>query len=150
MDQTFEEIRKLAEEGLTGCQIELGNGYLMGATVGGRKLPKDYAEARRWLEPAHEKGASTATFILGTMYEDGKGVAADVMKAIQLYENAEAQGAYLPCVRLARLYAHGKGVPPSPGLAVKWYQKVLSFDGQVDDQGEMDEARLFLRRHKVP
>ena len=150
MDQTFDEIRQLAEEGLTACQIELGNGYLTGATVGDRKLPQDYAEARRWLEPAHENGASTATFILGIMYEEGKGVPVDVRKAIEYYESAVAQGAYLPCVRLARLYARGKGVPLSPERAGEWYKKVLTFDGQVDDQGEMDEARAFLRRHKAP
>src|ERR1700761_6591298 len=109
MDQTFDEIHRLASKGFTACQIELGNGYLMGATVGGRTLPQDYAEARRWLEPAHEKGASTATFILGTMYEEGKGVSVNIRKAIEYYESAVARGAYLPCVRLARLYADSKG-----------------------------------------
>src|SRR6267378_8002903 len=104
MDQTFDEIRQLAEQGLTACQIELGNGYLTGASVGGRKVPRDFAEAKRWLEPAHKKGASTATFILGTMYEEGKGVPVDVRKATKYYESAAAQGAYLRCVRLARLY----------------------------------------------
>jgi localization factor PodJL len=144
MDQTFDEIRQLAEQGLTGCQIELGNGYLTGATVGGRKLPQDFAEAKRWLEPAHGKGASTATFILGTMYEEGKGVPVDLARAIEYYESAAAQGAYLPCVRLARIYARGNRL--SPERAAEWYRKVLTFDGQVDDQGEMDEARNFLQR----
>jgi uncharacterized protein len=144
MDQTFEEIRQLAEEGITGCQIELGNGYLIGATVGGRKLVKDYAEARKWLEPAHKKGASTATFILGTMYEEGKGYLADVGKAIEYYENAVEGGAYLPCVRLARIYAGGIGIPASLEQAAHWYRKVLSFEGHVDDRGEMAEARKFL------
>jgi TPR repeat protein len=145
MDQEFDEILQLAKEGLTACQIELGNGYLTGATVGDRKLPQDYAEARRWLEPAHEKGATTATFILGTMYEEGKGVPVNVAKAIEYYETAVTQGAYLPCVKLARIYAQGKGVLPSPERAAEWYKKVLAFDGQVDDQGEMDEARAFLK-----
>jgi TPR repeat protein len=150
MDQTFEEIQQLAQQGLTGCQIELGNGYLMGAIVGGRKLPQDYAEAKRWLEPAHEKGASTATFILGTMYEEGKGVPVDNSKAIALYEKAAAQGGYLPCVSLARLYARGKSSANSIQRAAEWYRKVLTFDGQVDDQGEMAEARGFLQRHNSP
>jgi TPR repeat protein len=150
MDQNFDEIRQLADEGLTACQIELGNGYLTGATVGDRQLPQDYAEAKRWLEPAHKKGATTATFILGTMYEEGKGIPVDVKKAAEYYESAAAHGAYLPCVRLARLYANGKGAPPSVERAAQWYQKVLTFDGQVDDQGEMDEARVFLQRHKAP
>jgi TPR repeat protein len=147
-DQTFDEILELAEQGITACQIELGNSYLVGASVGGRKLTQDFAEAMRWLEPAHEKGASTATFILGTMYEEGKGVPVDVGKAIEYYETAAGQGAYLPCVRLARIYAQGESVAPSQDLAAKWYQKVLSFDGEVEDEGEMDEARAFLQRRK--
>jgi len=88
MDQTFDEIRKLAEQGLTACQIELGNCYLTGTNVGDRKLPQDYAEARRWLGTAHKKGASTATFMLGTMYEEGKGLPVDVKKAIKYYKTA--------------------------------------------------------------
>ncbi|HEY6922654.1 MAG TPA: tetratricopeptide repeat protein [Steroidobacteraceae bacterium] len=144
-DQTFAKIMELAEQGVTACQIELGNGYLVGASVAGRKLTQDFAEAMRLLEPAHKKGASTATFILGTMYEEGKGTPVDVAKAIEYYEIAASQGAYLPCVRLARIYA-GKGIGSSQDLAARWYQKVLSFDGEVEDEGEMDEARAFLQR----
>jgi TPR repeat protein len=150
MSQKFDEIWRRAEQGSTAFQIELGNGYLVGATVGGRKLPQDYAEARRWLEPAHEKGASTATVILGTMYEEGKGGPVDVAKAIEYYEIAVAQGAYLPCVRLARIYAQSRGVLHSPEGAAEWYKKVLTFDGQVDDEGEMGEARMFLQNYKAP
>ena len=51
---------------------------------------------------------------------------------------------------LARFYAHGKGASLSLGHAAEWYEKVLTFDGQVDDQGEMDEARTFLQRHRAP
>jgi|SRR6185312_17242249 len=148
MGQTFDEIRLLAEQGVTACHIELGNSYLVGASVGGRRLRQDFSEAIRWLEPAHKKGASTATFILGTMYEEGKGVPVDVRKAIEYFETAADQGAYLPCVRLARIYAHGKAYAPSPDLAAEWYQRVLSFDGEVEDDGEMDEARAFLQRRK--
>lgn len=146
-EQTFAEILELAEQGVTACQIELGNGYLVGASVAGRKLTQDFAEAMRWLEPAHRKGASTATFILGTMYEEGKGTPVDGGKAIEYYEAAASQGGYLPCVRLARIYA-GKGAASSQDLAARWYQKVLTFDGEVEDQGEMDEARAFLQRRK--
>ena len=98
----------------------------------------------RWLKRAHEQGAFTATYLLGTMYEDAKGVPADVREAIKLYEMAIDRGAYLPCINLARIYAHGKGVPRSKELAEKWYRKILSFEGEIDDEGEMQEARAFL------
>lgn len=141
----MEELAAQAEKGLTPCQIELANCYLVGRDVNGNALPQDYFKAKHWLERAHEKGAFTATVMLGTVYEEGKGVSVDIPKAIELYELAVQRDAYLPCLYLARIYAVGKGVEQSQQLAAEWYQKVLFFEGKVDDQGEMDEAREFLR-----
>ncbi len=143
--EKIEELKAKAEKGLTPHQIELGHSYLTGLDYDGEEFPQDFSEAKRWLERAHERGAFTATVLLGTMYEEGKGMPVNIPKAIELYELAAQRGAFLPCVYLARIYAHGKGVAQSPQLAAKWYQKVLSFEGEVDDQGEMDEAREFLR-----
>jgi TPR repeat protein len=144
MYQTFEEIRRLAEQGLTGCQIEVGNSYLTGRDPNGDPCDVNFELAKQWLERAHKKGASTATFILGTVYEDGKGVPADIGKAIELYVSAADRGAYLPCLHLARIYANGKGVPRSPSIAAEWYRRVLAVESEVDDSGAMIEARHFL------
>ena len=146
MEDSFEEIQSNARAGLTACQIELGNAYLTGGSIGGKTLPQDFAQARDWLERAHDRGASTATYMLGTIYEEGLGVAPDVRKAIAMYESAAAEGGFLPCLHLARIYAHGTGVPVSLETASKWYERVLSFEGEVDDEGEMKEARAFLGR----
>jgi TPR repeat protein len=143
--QTFDEIRRLAEQGLTACQIELGNSYLTGRDPNGNPCEINFELAKEWLERAHEKGASTATFILGTMYEDGLGVQSDVERAIELYVAAADRGAYLPCLHLARIYANGKGVPPSRSAAADWYRRVLAVESEVDAPGEMAEAREFLR-----
>lgn len=142
--QALDELKAKAEKGLTPHQIELGHSYLTGVDYGGNKFTQDFTEAKYWLEKAHDKGAFTATVLLGTMYEEGKGIPADIPKAISLYEVAAQKDAFLPCVYLARIYAHGKGVPQSNDKAVEWYQKVLSFEGSVDEQGEMEEARKFL------
>jgi TPR repeat protein len=139
-----EELKAQAEKGLTPYQIELGHSYLTGVDYDGNAFPQDFSEAKLWLERAHEKGAFTATVILGTMYEEGRGIPVNIPKAIELYKLAVEQGAYLPCVYLARIYSQGKGVEQSPQQAAEWYQKVLSFEGEVDDEGEMDEARKFL------
>ena len=144
MYQTFEEIRRLAEQGSTGCQIELGNSYLTGRDPNGDPCDVNFELAKQWLERAHEKGASTATFILGTLYEDGKGVPADIGKAIELYVSAADRGAYLPCLHLARIYANGKTVLRSPSIAAEWYRRVLAVESEVDDSGAMIEARHFL------
>jgi TPR repeat protein len=148
MSQSFEEIIRLAEQGMTACQIEVGNSYLTGRDPNGNACATDPREGRKWIERAHEKGASTATYILGTIYEDGSGVAVDVAKAIAFYTQAAERGSFLSCVRLARIYAAGKGVSPSPILAKEWYGRVLAAEGEVDDDGEMAEARAYLARTK--
>lgn len=139
-----EELISRAEKGLTPCQIELGHSYLTGIDYDGNAFPKDFSKAKYWLQRAHERGAFTATVMLGTMYEEGQGMPRNISKAIEMYELAAERDAYLPCVYLARIYALGKGIEKSPNLASKWYQKVLSFEGQVDDEGGIEEAREFL------
>lgn len=150
MGSEFDEILRRAEEGSTACQIQLGQSYLTGRDFDGNEFTQDYSEAIRWLERAHTQGAYTATYILGTMYEEGKGVQIDLKKAVELYELAVLRGAYLPCLNLARIYTSGKGVPPSRKIASEWYRKVLSFEGEVDDEEGLDEARRYLGISKRP
>jgi len=147
MSTRHEELLAKASRGLTPAQIELGHSYLTGKGLDGNPFPQDFAEAKRWFESAHERGAFTATVLLGSLYEEGKGVAINMQKAIELYEAAAQRGAYLPCLYLARIYAQGKGVPVSPEKAVAWYERVLADEGAVDDQGEMTEAREYVRAH---
>jgi TPR repeat protein len=144
MEETFSEIVDRARGGSAACQIQVGHAYLAGEQLGDRQLPQDYDEARKWLELAHEQDSFTATYLLGTMHEEGRGVPADVSKAISLYEKAASRGAFLACVRLARIHADGKGVSASRDVASHWYRRVLSFEGKIDDQGEMQEARSYL------
>lgn len=148
MTSRHEELLAKAARGLTPAQIELGHSCLTGK-LDGQPFPQDFVEARRWFESAHERGAFTATVLLGSMYEEGKGVAVDVPKAVELYEMAAKRGAYLPCLYLARIFAHGRGVPVSPEKAVAWYRKVLANEGSVDDMGEMAEARGYLEGHSA-
>jgi TPR repeat protein len=147
MSKRLEELRAKAVRGLTPAQIELAQSYLVGKDFDGNAFAQDFDQARYWLECAHERGASTATVLLGRLYEEGKGVAADVHKAIEYYELADQHGAYLPSLYLARIYARGKGIPVSERLAVIWYSKVLGHEGRVEDNGEMKEAREYIQSH---
>lgn len=147
MSTRHEELLAKALRGLTPAQIELGHSYLTGKGPDGNPFPQDFGEAKRWFESAHERGAYTATVLLGSLYEEGKGVAVDMLKAIGLYEVAAQRGAYLPCLYLARIHAQGKGVPVSSEKAIAWYEKVLASEGTVDDQGEMTEAREYVKTH---
>jgi TPR repeat protein len=113
----------------------------MGRDSDGNEFPQDFIKAKFWFERAHEQGAFTATVILGTMHEEGKGMPVDIRKAIELYELAARRGAYLPCLYLARIFAQGKGIEKSPQLAAEWYQEVLAFE---DNSEDISEAREFL------
>jgi TPR repeat protein len=144
MDTWLAEAMKLADSGMTPYQIQLGNSYLTGFDPEGNEFPRDYAEARKWLEKAHANGAFTATYILGTMYEEGKGVEPDVGKAVEFYKAAAARGGFYPCVHLARIFSRGEHVSSSSELAAEWYEKVLSFESEVDDTEAIDEARRYL------
>lgn len=109
MTDSTQKALELAEKGRTAYQIQLGQSYLTGRDFDGNDFPQDYSEAMRWLKRANDQGAFTATYLLGTMYEEGKGVPVDVPAAIELYEQSVERGAYLPCVNLARIYAQGTG-----------------------------------------
>lgn len=149
MTSRHEELLAKATRGLTSAQIELGHSCLTGK-LDGQPFPQDFGEARRWFESAHERGAFTATVLLGSMYEEGKGVAVNALKAIELYETAAKRGAYFPCLYLARIFAHGKGVPASQEKAIAWYRKVLAYEGGVDDTAGMAEAREYLGLSRDP
>lgn len=145
MSKKFEALRAKAINGSTPAQIELGHWYLTGKTFDGNRFLQDFDQARYWFERAHERGSSTATVLLGVMCEEGKGGDADVSCAIKYYEAAAKRDAYLPCLYLARIYALGKGVPVSEEQAKIWYERVLSYEGQVEGGEEMEEARKYLR-----
>jgi len=142
--EKISDLISKAEKGLTSYQIELGDSYLNGIGYDGKAFPQDFSKAKYWLEKAHERGAFTATVILGTMYENGNGVDKDTLKAIKLYEHAASQGAYLPCLYLARIYSKGIDIPLSVKKATKWYKQVLLFEGEIESEVEMGEARQFL------
>lgn len=140
----IDSLHEKASRGLPSAQIELGHNYLTGMDSKGREFTRDYKQAMRWLEAAHNQGASTATFLLGTMYESGKGVERNVGEAIRLYEIAANAGAYLPCLYLARLYAAEPSSANATEKAIAWYRRTLDFEGEVEGDDEMEEARKYL------
>ena len=143
----IEKLKEKAIKGSTPSQIQLGHSYLTGIGYDGADFPQDYSEARRWLELAHEKGAYTATLLLGSIYEKGSEVPIDVNKAISLYEDAAEQGSFLACIYLARIYAAGKGVTQSKRLASEWYKKALALEEEIDLLEEINEAQNYLEKN---
>jgi hypothetical protein len=81
---------RLLESALKGdpeAQFELGKNYETGR-IG---LPKDIVQAEHWYRAAAEQGDPYAGASLGILYQFGKGVTADPVKALMWYEIAIAR-----------------------------------------------------------
>ena len=70
----------------------------------------DYATALRELRPLAEQDAA-AQFLLGLMYDEGRGVSQDYAEAAKWYRFAAEQGDADGQNLLGAAYANGKGVP---------------------------------------
>ena len=81
------EVYARAREGDAEAQWTLGTIY-----AGGDGMPRDYAEAARWLLPAAEQGHAAARVLLGWMYRKGEGVPKDDALALMWWELAAGQG----------------------------------------------------------
>jgi hypothetical protein len=101
------------------AQYQLGNDYYYG--VGGRS--QDYQQAMDSYQKASDQGDSKAQYMLGTLYEAGKGVAKDYAKAREWYQKAADQGDVLAQYRLGYFYQSGLGGPQDYYQAKVWYQK---------------------------
>jgi len=75
-------------------QYEMGNNYYRGV---------DYLHAAYWYRKAADQGHSGAQYILGTLYDDGKGVAKDSVQAKFWYQKAASQGHELAATALGRI-----------------------------------------------
>ena len=73
---TFDELRKLAEQGDADAQWEIGSRYRNGDGV-----PQNDAQAVKWFQRAAEQGHVSSQRALGGSYWSGRGVPQDLSKA---------------------------------------------------------------------
>lgn len=112
----------------------------------GDGIPRDYARARRWLEPAAAGGDHSARNNLGFMAERGLGMPQDLHQARDHYLAAlfgapEARG------NLESLYERDLGVPADPAQAAEWHRPA-AVAGIAAAQLRL--GRLYLRGAGVP
>ena len=97
----------------------------------------DYAKALRLTRPLAARENSQAMYLLGVMYEQGKGVERDDATAVKWYaaaarkaSNASAQ------YNLARMYLDGRGVRKNEAKAREWLQVAAA-------QGHAESIKLL-------
>lgn len=83
-----------------------------------------FAEVKPLLEFYAEKQVSSAQYILGYMYDYGRGVKEDKAEAAKWYRKAAEQGYAEAQYRLGNMYRGGHVVKMNKAETVKWYRKV--------------------------
>ena len=83
----------------------------------------DYAAALREWRPLAEQGDTDAQFLLGAMYDEGKGVSKDDEEAVKWFRKAADQGDADAQFNLGNMHYDGRGVRRNHAEAVRWYRK---------------------------
>lgn len=149
-DWDLDKIIKEADQGDAYAQYNLANGYFNGYWG----IEQNYKKAVELYKKAAEQGHPLATFKLGEIYANGKGVQKDHIEAAEWYKKAakiyikEAeQGDVYSQVQLGDMYYKGLGLSRDYSEALKWYSKA-SKQGYADGQGRI--GRMYLDGNGVP
>ena len=87
------------------------------------------AEARCWYKLAAEAGHADAMVRLAAIYETGRGVAPDPVKAIEWCEKAARSKNKQAMFNIASIYETGRaGVPADSATALMWYARAAGDD----------------------
>jgi TPR repeat protein len=82
----------------------------------------DFDNAMSELKPLAAKGDPDAEFLLGMLYDSGKGVARNQATAASWYRKAAEQKHLFAQVYLGALYYSGQGVKQNYGEAARWFR----------------------------
>jgi len=112
-------------------------------------VTQNYAEAAKWYKTPAEKGSTYAQYLLGYLYEDGKGVAADPAQALKWYSLAAEKGEPRAQSHLGWMLWEGKGVPQDAVQAHMWSN--LAASQLSGEEGErVGKVRDFIALKLTP
>jgi uncharacterized protein len=159
--------QSLAARGDSRAQQDIARMYMRGEGV-----PKDPAEALKWLNlskeqedalaaynhgdyetalkvirPRAEKGQVLAEYILGLMYANGQGVAESYPEAMKWLQKAGEQGEAKAQFSVGVIYSKGLGMPKNDAEAFKWYRRSAD---QGNATAQFNLAGMYARGQAVP
>jgi len=108
---------------------------------------EDYATALRLADPLARTGDPRAEFVLGLLYEKGRGIMMDAAAAAEWYRRAADQGLAEAQNNLGALYSNGEGVRHDHAEALKWWT-LAADQGLVTSQANL--AELYAEGDGVP
>ena len=106
----------------------------------------DYATAVRLWRPLAEQGNADAQFILGQMYNTGRGVSQDHAEAVKWYRRAAEQGDVLAQAVLGAMYLGEEGVPADYVQSYMWLNLAASKAPTQEDRDMALEARKLVKK----
>lgn len=112
-------LKESAENGYLKAQFLLGLLYCNSY----KYIENDLFEAFKWFKKAAEQNCPLSQFILGTMYNEGKGVEKNYKEAFKWYLKSANNGNASAQNNLASLYEYGLGTDKNLENACKWYLK---------------------------
>jgi TPR repeat protein len=129
----FNETQRLALEGDSSAQFDLGLMYYKGQGVG-----QDYAQALKWFKMAAEHGIPEAQFNLGIMYSNEEASWHSFAEAIKWFQKAAKQNYTKAQYNIGVMYILGEGVQPNNIKAYAWLS--LAYDN-----GEQRAKNVLLK-----
>jgi TPR repeat protein len=148
-------LRAAAETGHRGAAAILAELYVFG-----RGVPRDAAEASRWLDVADTESRPEAFTLLASMHAEGIGVSQDFAAAADWLRQAASRGHVDAFYNLGSLYRLGQGVPRDSREAARWYQEaaergnseaafqlgILHAEHDGDEPPDFGAARAWIER----
>ena len=122
-EKRFGTIKKCAENGEVNAMTTLGFTYRDGL----RGQPVNMTESIKWFQKAADENDPQALTALGVLHINGKGVAKDVSKGIELlFKSADLKdGSEHACAILGESYAKGiLGMSKNMSIAMQYYGKM--------------------------
>jgi len=106
-----------------------------------------YDQALTWLQSSASQNKPDAQFVLGYLYEHGKGLPLDYSKAAENYRRSALQGYSSAETNLGGLYHQGNGVPLDPAISFHWYQLAAQHGNPVAQQ---NLGTFYYRGYATP
>lgn len=103
--------------------------FLILVSICGVRAEEDVAS----LEKRAAGGDAEAQLALGSIYDEGRGVPKDQLKAVEWFLKSAMQGNAQAQFFIGALYANGQGLPKDDRKAIEWYEKSAA-QGVVDAQ----------------
>ncbi len=115
---TFETLKRLAEQGNSVAQNNLGLRYAQGDGT-----EQDSTEALKWYLRAAEQGLPEAQNNVGLMYAEGLGAPRTDFEAVRWYRLSALQEFAVAQNNLGWMYDQGRGVERNYEEAARWYRR---------------------------